>query len=475
MSNAPGCREKHTVSRRAFLLAGSGSVLLGPVLSLACVERDRKDSSVKAVPTPGLRSGVTLTFAHGGTDVDAEARREIFRAFEVRYPQIKVEHLFNPGDYAAKIQAMIAAGTPPDILYVANGADVTTHAARGALYELDGLARRDRFDASDMFEAALALYQLCGKQYAYPIDFPNQELYYNVDLFEQAGVELPLGNWNDRSWTFERFLDVARRLTRPAPGGGTQWGYLTAHTGFRNWWVWVAANGGELFDKDMKTCVINEPPAVEALQFLQDLVFRHAVMPGIPAAQAIGGLAGGALRGFTSGQVAMATLPPWLGQVRNDMKQRWDVAPHPRGNGPRARWACAGGGTGLALTSPAVGARNINEAWELLKFCESRPQVETYIRYVGIVPPLKSVANSPVFADPNQPPKSINVFTDGAQYLRADPSIVRWSDINQVIVAELARLWDHSQNARSVAESIKRGVDPILKEIQDSGLMACRT
>ena len=47
--------------------------------------------------------------------------------------------------------------------------------------------------------------------------------------------------------------------------------------------MWVAANGGELFDKDLKTCTLNEPPAVEALQFLQDLVFRHRVMPDGPS------------------------------------------------------------------------------------------------------------------------------------------------------------------------------------------------
>ena len=47
----------------------------------------------------------------------------------------------------------------------------------------------------------MALYQLCGKQYAYPLDFPNQELYYNVELFEQAGVKAPPGSWTDSSWT----------------------------------------------------------------------------------------------------------------------------------------------------------------------------------------------------------------------------------------------------------------------------------
>ncbi len=60
----------------------------------------------------------------------------------------------------------------------------------------------------------LALYQLCGKQYAYPLDFPNQELYYNAELFDQAGVKAPPADWNDTSWTFDRFLDAARRRDR---------------------------------------------------------------------------------------------------------------------------------------------------------------------------------------------------------------------------------------------------------------------
>ena len=169
----------------------------------------------------------------------------------------------------------------------------------------------------------------------------------------------------------------------------------------------------------------------------------------------------------------MTTLPPWLGQVRRDMKQRWDVAPHPRGTGSKARWACAGGGTGLALAPPGAGARQINEAWELLKFASLRPQVEVFTRINGIVPPLKSVANSPVFADPAQAPAGIKVFTDGAQHLRPDPSIVRWGDINRAFTEELGPLWSNAANARTVADAIKRKVDGILAEIRTTGEMAC--
>jgi multiple sugar transport system substrate-binding protein len=410
-----------------------------------------------------------VSFYHGGTQAEADARKELVSAFGAKYPQLKVEHMYTPQDTGAKLDSLMSAGTPPDVFYVGNGADVTTRGARGQLTDLKPLASRDKFDTADFFEAAVGLYQLCGKQYAYPLDFPNQELYYNVELFEQAGVRVPPAGFTDTAWTYDRFLDAATRLKKETPGG-TQWGFITGHGGFRNWWVWVAANGGEVLDKDLKTCTLAEPQAVEALQFLQDLVHKHRVMPDPQQLRD----AGGDLNGFFNGRGAMVTLPPWLGQVRRDMKQRWDVAPHPRGTSSRARWACAGGGTGLALASTGAGGKNVNEAWELLKFASQKPQVEVFTRINGIVPPLKSVAGSAVFADPAQPPKGIKVFTDGAQHLRPDPSIVRWGDITRAINEEMGALWSNSANARTVTGNIKTKVDAILKEIASSGDMTCK-
>jgi multiple sugar transport system substrate-binding protein len=440
-----------------------------PVLLAACAFGAAPAGSVAGVPTPGVRAGVTLTVAQSGNQTNADARNEIHKAFAAANPQIKPELLFVTTNLQEKIQSLISAGTPPDLFNAGNGAEVTSYIVRGALQDLTPFSKRDKFDTSDTFESALALYQFCGKQYAYPLDFANQELFYNVEQLEQAGVKLPPNNWNDDTWTFDRFLDMTRRLTKPDGGAGAQWGYLTG-TAFRSWSVWVSAAGGDLFDKDLKTCVLNEPAAVEGLQFLQDLAHRHRVMPTPAEAAPLGGQ----IPALTNGRVASITLQPALGQVRRDMKQRWDVAPHPKGNSAKGRKACAGGGTGLGMASPAVGAKNLNEAWELLKFSQSRPQVETWIRGVGTVPPSRAVANSPVFADPSQPPKSIKIFTDGHTFLRPDPSIVRWTDITRVMDAELKTLWDGSQNARTVADNIKRGVDPILKEIQASGEMTCK-
>jgi multiple sugar transport system substrate-binding protein len=454
-------------SRRTVL----STLVSGAALAAACAPGQRgSPEGAGAAPTPGLRQGVTLTFAQGGNQANADGRKEIFEAFGARFPGVKAEVLFQPSGLNEKIQALLTAGTPPDLFNAGNGAEVTSYVVTGALQDLTPLARRDRLNTSDFFESALALYEFCGKQYAYPVDFANQELFYNAELFDQAGAKAPPSTWNDTGWTFDAFVDAARRVTRQT-GSGTQWGYLTLHNAFRNWWVWVAANGGELFDQDNRTCLLNEPPAVEGLQFLQDLVHKHKVMPTV---QEYAQIQGGLIGGLANGQAGAITLQPAIGQVRRDMKQRWDVAPHPRGSGSKARWACAGGGTGVAMASTAVGARNVNEAWELLKFCESKPAVETWVRVVGTVPPLKSVAESPVFADPNQAPRSVRVFTDGHKFLRPDPAVTRWPEITRLMSEETAKLWENAQSARATAEAIKRGVDPILKEIEASEQLACR-
>jgi len=457
------------LSRRTLI---GGAALTSGALAAACVVGGGTSGGAgdaANAPAAGLRSGVTVSFFHGGLQNDLDARVELLKAFNAKFPQIKTEHVHIPEGRVAKLDVLFSAGTPPDIFYIDSGSIVTTYAARGSLQELGPLARRDRFDTSDMFESAVALYQFCGKQYAYPLGYPNQQIYYNVDLFEEAGVKVPPGGWTDTTWTYDRFLDAARRVKKETPGG-TQWGYLTSHTAFRNWWVWVAANGGELFDKDFKTCTINEAPAVEALQFMQDLVFKHRVMPD-PAQYT---LAGANLNGLINGRGAMSTLAWFIGEVRRDMKQRWDVAPHPRGTNAKARWACAGGGAGLGIASPTSGGKNVNEAWELLKFASQKPQVEVFNRIVPGVPHLKSLATNPSFADPNQPPKAVKFFTDAAQYLRPDPSIVRWNDINRAITEELGALWNNSANARTVADTIKRKLDGILNEIKASGEMACK-
>src|SRR6266536_6073545 len=105
-------REQKAATRRAFD-PGEGGVgsaaLSGGALAVACGGAASTGSGAGAAPAGGLRSGTTITFFQGGTPVDVDSRKAIFKSFEDRYPQLKVQQVFNATDNDAKVQAAITA------------------------------------------------------------------------------------------------------------------------------------------------------------------------------------------------------------------------------------------------------------------------------------------------------------------------------------------------------------------------------
>ena len=137
-----------------------------------------------------------------------------------------------------------------------------------------------------------------------------------------------------------------------------RWGWQVK-TGFRAWWIWVTANGGTFFNEAGTECVLNSPEAVEALQFLADLIHVHEVAPPLDVASELG-----SAELFQSGVTAMETWWPAIGRMRTNIgdKFEWNVAPHPAG---KAGKSTSGGGTGHTVSAFT---EHPDEAWEFLKF-----------------------------------------------------------------------------------------------------------
>jgi multiple sugar transport system substrate-binding protein len=295
----------------------------------------------------------------------------------------------------------------------------------------------------------MALYNVDGTQYGFPVDAPNQQLFYNKTMFEEAGVEAPPADWADESWNWDAFLEKAIALTDSEQN---RWGWQVK-AGFRAWWIWVTSNGGDFFNADGTACVLNEPAAVEALQFQADLIHVHKVAPPLDVATEMGG---GTL--FESGITAMETWWPAIGYMRTNIADKfaWDVAPHPAGDAGKST---SGGGTGHVISAFSS---NQNAAWEFLKFVISPPAVEEWTDIMGIVPPLQSVAESEVFLKPDQPPEHILVFTEGSAFLRPDPKHPSFVQARQIAESELQRLWIGGVTAQEVTDSIVDQVNRLL-------------
>src|SRR5687767_7829728 len=184
-----------------------------------------------------------------GTPPEAITKAEVFKQFEARYPGLKVELDNGSGGaaYADKLSAMTAGGTPPDVFWF-DPALFLEYARRGFLLDLAPLLKRDRYDLADFHERSLGQYEWQGRRYGMPKDFPARGMYFNRNAFEQAGVAPPPVSYADAGWTWSRFLDAAQKLTRER-NGVTYFGW-TMGTGFREWMVWVYANGGELVNRE---------------------------------------------------------------------------------------------------------------------------------------------------------------------------------------------------------------------------------
>src|SRR6266542_6767966 len=143
-------------TRRTVLGSGIGG--LGVVLA-AC------GGSAGGTGSAGgqFKEAVTVEFAHRWEGVRGPLIQQQIDSFAKVQPNIKInaqqlfcttgENCVGGMDYG-KITTQIAAGTPPDLFMVQSpyGAD---YAARGALKNLNDLAKRDKIDLNKTFYPAL--------------------------------------------------------------------------------------------------------------------------------------------------------------------------------------------------------------------------------------------------------------------------------------------------------------------------------
>ena len=438
---------KSSVTRRRSL-AGAGAFLraLGGLSVLGCAGGGTGAGS--AVPTPGTRQGVKVTIVNSaaGTVQDIFVRQ--LKSFEQQHPGVSAEYVTTQGqNHMEKVTAAFAAGTPYDVIRLQPN-DTPAFAERGQVRALDDLIKRDKYDLTDFSEKCVAQYYWKGKLYALPRGFGNQDVYYNTAALAAGGVQPPPYDWNSKEWTTDDFLQAATKLTRPnsVPQG---WGWNQGRD-LRAWAPWVWNFGGDILSKDGTKCVLDLQPAVDGLQFLQDLIYKHRVMPppstGLNSVNAMG-----------SGELAMALATPSAMQnYRKVQGLVFDVAPMPR----KATRLTSGGGVAwhLAATTP-----NLNEAWELHKFAASTEVQTEECKEGSTAPPRKSVLKAPCFLDRTQLPKGIDTFVQAPEFVHPDPQALGWDEMETEINKGLATLYDNSKTARQVVQEIVPQVDRIIK------------
>ncbi len=246
------------------------------------------------------------------------------------------------------------------------------------------------------------------------------------------------------------------KLTKRNGDRTEQWGFLI-NRGQRPWASWLYNNGGALVHRDQSglatDCALTDPASVEALQFLQDLMYTHQVSPTPDLESEMGGF-----ELFASGRVAMMmNNPSSVNQYRTIEAFQWDVATLPIGKAERR--GTGGGGTGWAV---AAATKAPDMAWAFLQHIASAEAELAEVAVGATTPARISVVTSTAFQNPDLPPKNSAAFAQAQEYVVRDPVHTAWPEITQrIYTPKMDLLWSNTNDAATVAQMIKDEADAL--------------
>ena len=153
-------------------------------------------------------------------------------AFEASHPGVTIEYVdVASQDYAVKATTMLEGGDTSDVFMIKEIDNLINWQAQGFAAPLD----TNGYDMSG-FVGTEVNYAVDGVQYAIPFRSDFWVLFYNKDLFDAAGVELPT---NDMTW--DQYAELAKKMTDKDKGiYGTH--YHTWLSAVVNWAVCDGVN-----------------------------------------------------------------------------------------------------------------------------------------------------------------------------------------------------------------------------------------
>ena len=400
------------MSRRSFLLRTGGLTLATSALAsslLAACGGDTSSSSGSIAPKGAKVSG-TLTIAYLGTADQQKAWESLFNLFRKQYPDVQLKAQGNPANNWAAffdtLSTQIAGGKIPDIIQVATEGQ-RPFASRGLVEPLDAYLERDKAELAEFFSDIHpnltkwndTLSSPDGKKYFLPGEFNTMCLWYNAELFQQAGVSEP-----SDSWTWDDFLAAAKKFSKP----GQSYGLHVPQFYFVSVMPWLLTNGASTLNANWTKSTVNDPNAIEAAKFMRSLI-QQGISP------APGGTFD-PMAAFSQGKLAMFGGGRWpiIDIRRLNMVEKTKIVAWPQ-------HTTKGSPIGWNAYPIMKASPNKEAAWAFVKFITSKEASQYFATQGGtIVPPRRSIANSDAFL--SNAPKGSEKLYEALEYATPIPS-----------------------------------------------------
>lgn len=392
---------KGSMDRRTFVQRGA-AVSAGAGLALAGARAATQAQDV-----------TTLRLQNWFSDSDMDDWQIGIDMVKELHPDIEVQLEFVPyGETVTRTLVSAASDTMPDII-MASTNHTPALSTSGQLLDLNPFIEADGDVDPDDFAPGVAQgFNMFGRWWGFPYDVSTFAIYYNKDMFDEAGVAYPPGS-GGTPWTWDEFVEAAKALTK---GDGDQWGVSWAEIPYEYLFAnFIYSAGGRFFDDERRASIINSPEAATGLQFLVDLIHTHKVAPTPEE------IAGGDINYFLSGISAMQLEGQWaLGQTTAEADFPFDIGYLPLG--PNRQLVTGGSGFTISASTEHQDA-----AWRWLKAFTSSEVLAAMIGGTGRGIPARLSATQ-AYIDAAESVEFAAAFVEQLDYTFDDRAVIAYDE-----------------------------------------------
>lgn len=364
-------------------------------------------------------SGKTqIRFATWDVAEDVDLQQSLVDKFNEEHDDIEVTLEAYGSEFDTKISAGMGSGDTPDVMYMWNYPSYSA-----------GLEPLDEFIAgegeeykADFYEALWDYNSLDGATYGIPIGFTTHCLFFNKDIFDEAGIEYPTADW-----TWNDLQTAAETITDKTGVQGFAFQMKPDPYDFE---MYLWSNGTAYCDEEGNLDgSLNSDASKEVFQMFQDME-----KAGYATATE-----GDGTDEFRAGNAAMYIYGSWSIDTLNEDGVNYGVTTIPA-------FADAGQDSVSILSSSglsmAADCENKEAAWEFIKYWTS---AECNIERIGTeLPVLNSVVESEGIMDQEEYAPFYTMLEQSEGHTPASFIIESWSETSESLELSFEQVFNPS-------------------------------
>ncbi|PKM58545.1 MAG: ABC transporter substrate-binding protein [Firmicutes bacterium HGW-Firmicutes-3] len=302
---------------------------------------------------------------------------EIMDAYnELNVGKVVVEYQFVPRAnafaYEDKISAAVTINQLPDVLMM-DGPNVSNYAYSEIIKPITEFFTEDELD--DFVASMLSQGTYNGELYALSPSESSVVIYYNKDIIDAAGIEVPMKL--EDAWTFDEFMEIVKTVHKDGEVYGVN---IAPDYGTGEWMTYMPtlflwSFGGNIISEDGMTAegYINSSASVEAMEYFQSLS-NYSNWQATPTE-------------FEEGRAAFKICGSWLVpgfEANPDLNWGITYLPYEKTHvAPSGDWAW-----GVSSTKHA------KESADFLKYMLNAENIENFTTIAAKPPTRKSLLNA---------------------------------------------------------------------------------